>query len=142
MKYEDLLETYEDKLDWVRRQRSHAENPSDYWDGVQIGLLSMYQQLLPLTDFKPMTEKPTEEESKKLVDPETGDKPYAMLVYRGERVPVYLDDYGQQDYMIYRSEVYGGGAYNFNSLFDFCCIIDYMLDEGIRSEKNEECDSL
>ena len=50
------------------------------------------------------------------------------LEYRGKKVKVYTDDYGQQDYFYYKNQSYSGGAYNPNIDDYVRFIIDRDLD--------------
>jgi hypothetical protein len=55
--------------------------------------------------------------------------PYKALVYRGEVIPIYMDENGQQDFIVYHDKIYCGGAYNLAAEIDFCSFIDKIKDE-------------
>lgn len=58
------------------------------------------------------------------------DMPLAyLLVYDGETIPVYSDDYGQQDVMVWNGHEVGGGCYNINAATDFCYYIDHSRNK-------------
>ena len=64
-----------------------------------------------------------------------------IIDYRGHKIPVFCDDYGQQDICWFDGEWWGGGAYNFNPEDDFCSFADsHIENELIRSFKEEEND--
>lgn len=50
------------------------------------------------------------------------------LEYRGQKVKIYADDYGQQDYFYYKNKSYGAGAYNPNVDDYVKFIVDRDLD--------------
>lgn len=52
-----------------------------------------------------------------------------LLLFDGEMVPVYADDYGQQDVMVWNGHEVGGGCYNFNAPIDFCYYIDHSRNK-------------
>ena len=57
-----------------------------------------------------------------------------IIDYRGQKIPVFCDDYGQQDICWFAGEWWGGGAYNFNPENDFCSFADsYIEDMLIKS---------
>jgi len=132
MTYEQLLTCYELALDLVKMQRERGHKSPDFLDGFQKGALQMYWSARDETDFKPQIDPATPEEKKKFYDPESKEEPFGILRYRGQEVPVYDDDYGQQEYIIFRGETYCGGAYNFGADYDFCSYVDNVLDNDIR----------
>lgn len=60
------------------------------------------------------------------------------LVYRGKKIPVYSDDYGQQDIIFYKRRVIGGGAFNFLSDLDFISHVDDIDLEDLIKFLNED----
>lgn len=64
------------------------------------------------------------------------DEPYQILEYKGLSIPIYSDDYGQQDFIVLGNEVFGGGAYNFGAIYDFMYLIDKWLENGGNKSEN------
>lgn len=56
-------------------------------------------------------------------------KPYRIITYRGIEIPVYDDDYGQQDFAIVLGQEISGGSYNFFSVEEFIDASDRLLEE-------------
>lgn len=56
---------------------------------------------------------------------------YLMYVieYRGLTIPVFDDDYGQQDIAWINGEWCSGGSYNFHAEDTFCSRADYYLEQ-------------
>ena len=86
------------------------------------------------TDEHDKIDTPLTKEQKNLIKEKfvyNGEYPYKLFVYRDQYVPVYSDDYGQQDYTVIDGKTYGGGAYNFFADEVFCSEIDYILEKKI-----------
>ena len=128
MTFEELLEAYEDKLEWVVIQKKRKYFDQDYLKGYYYGLRQMFHDCKSLIDFKPQIDKPTPEEKEKY---NTENEVVGVLHYRGVKAPIYCDDYGQQEYIIYEGKTYSGGSYNFMAAWDFCDYLDDVLDEKI-----------
>lgn len=54
-----------------------------------------------------------------------------VIRYRGKKVKVYIDDYGQCYYFIYKGNEYPCGAYNIDYLGEIVGVIDADLNEEI-----------
>ena len=124
-----VIENYEEAIELAKTQkeRKNAPKGKDYWDAYIDGANFLFQHLKYEFDFKPQVDEPTKEEKEKYkVD---GEYPFGILRYRGQEAPVYVDDYGQQEYIYFNGECYGGGAYNFDCRIYFTSIIDYFLDK-------------
>lgn len=130
MKFEDLLYTYEWQLDYVKRMSkpeslSFYKKTEEYLRGYKAACNRWFEEMKSeCEDFNPRIEKTTEENRR-----ENGDLLIGYLNYRGERIPVYNDDYGQQLYIIYENEVISGGCYNLFPEYDFCYSIDLKKDK-------------
>lgn len=55
-------------------------------------------------------------------------KPFYVIKYRNIMIPVYDDDYGQQDFAIVLGETVSGGSYNFCAAEEFCDCLDRKLE--------------
>ena len=57
------------------------------------------------------------------------EKPEYIFEYRGKQVPVYLDEPGQQFYIIWEGHELGLGSYNVNYEEDIKYLIDLAHDK-------------
>jgi hypothetical protein len=57
------------------------------------------------------------------------NKAIDVVKYRGKRIKVYIDDYGQSYYFRYKGKSYGCGTYNFDYLGEIVSVVDNDLDE-------------
>ena len=55
-------------------------------------------------------------------------KPLYILKYRGLDIPVYDDDYGQQEFAYFDGKSISGGCYNFFAEYEFISYIDHYLE--------------
>lgn len=137
MEFDELLSEYECNLELVARHRKHGHKSPEYWDGYQAALLNNFHHQLLYLDFKPVITKPSQKENKEYALGEEKELPVRILHYRGYDTPIYFDDYGQQEFIVIDGKTYGGGAYNTLCEYDFCMIIDRIIDEQIANIKAE-----
>lgn len=100
-------------LDWFRYIRNQLLDYTDYVE--EIGdkkTLNKKEFLLP--------------ESKRCPGCDDG-KPYKIIKYRNVLIPIYDDDYGQQDFTIIFGKEMSGGSYNLYSYMEFINYVDYEL---------------
>lgn len=130
MDFEKLLEDYEEAIELAKtqKQRKNAPRGAEYWNVFIDGAFHLFQNMKREIDFEPQVDDPTEEEKQKYYLKEYKEYPVGILRYRGQEAPIYIDDYGQQEYMIFQGKEYSGGSYNFECRQDFCCMIDDVLD--------------
>lgn len=137
MKFEDFLEKYESEIDYANRMLKPSslafyKKTREYWQGYKKAYHNILEFMKGELGFLPKTVNMTEEERKQniFID-ENGNEyiPYKWLEYRKEKVAIYADDYGQQDFIIFRDKEYFGGAYNFCAEYDFCSFIDTIKDD-------------
>lgn len=57
------------------------------------------------------------------------NKAIDVVKYRGKRIKVYIDDYGQSYYFLYNGKSYGCGTYNVDYLGEIVDVVDDDLDE-------------
>ena len=57
------------------------------------------------------------------------NKPVDIIKYRGKKIKIYADDYGQCYYFIYKKRSYSCGSYNTDYLYEITSVIDDDLDE-------------
>lgn len=85
-----------------------------------------------------------EEEVKKVCE-ENEERPrdyIYSLIYRGIRIDVFIDDYGQQEYAIFKinntSHTTYGGSYNTYPWDNFCDEVDYQIETAYISGQIDE----
>lgn len=61
-----------------------------------------------------------------------------VIDYRGLTIPVFDDDYGQQDIALINGEWCSGGSYNFHAAEVFCSRADYYLEQQSIKEFTEK----
>ena len=135
MEFKEILEKYEDDIKYADRMLeprclSFFKKSEDYWKGYKKACYSWFQMAKECVHFTPLTREADEEEKEQLkyIENDTVYEPIFILLYRGEEIPVYDDDYGQQEFIIYNGEHYSGGTYNFAAVFDFCSFVDRIKD--------------
>lgn len=62
-------------------------------------------------------------------------KPYKVIKYRDILIPIYDDDYGQQDFAVVFGKVISGGSYNYYSYIEFINCVDYELEQQYIDDK-------
>lgn len=73
----------------------------------------------------------TDEQKEQYKHPDPQFPLCGLLEYRGQVVPMYDDDYGQQVFAVFRGRDIAGGAYNMEYYDSFINEIDYVLDHEI-----------
>lgn len=130
--FEDLLYEYESQLCYIKRMiepktLSVYNMTKEYWEGYYYAVFHWFETMKDYcTDFDPLMREATIKEEQEFLY--ENQPPCGVLDYRGVRAPVYDDDYGQQLFMVFRGQIYGGGAFNTAPERDFCYIIDGIID--------------
>ena len=131
--FENLLGDYERQLDYIKRMTepktlSFYGLSIEYWKGYYEATHKWFEdmKMYYCDDFNPQLREPTEEEKQEFLYQD--QPPIRILDYRGVRAPVYDDDYGQQYFMVFDGQEYGGGAFNGFPEYDFCYLIDDIID--------------
>lgn len=131
--FENLLGDYEHQLDYIKRMTepktlSFYKTSKEYWEGYYEAVHKWFEDMKTYycDDFKPIMREATKEEEKEFLYQD--QPPIKMLEYRGLCVPIYDDDYGQQYFMVFEGKEYGGGSFNGFPEYDFCYIIDDVID--------------
>jgi len=73
----------------------------------------------------------TDEQKEQYKHPDPQFPLCGLLEYRGQIVPMYDDDYGQQVFAVFRGRDLIGGSYNTEYCDSFIGEIDYALDREI-----------
>jgi len=136
MEFTKVLEKYESEINYANRMLSPEclsfyKKTEEYWRGYKKAMYKWLQFMKLHCNFTPETEQMSKKESEQLIYVDEFNNyyyPYQWLVYRGEKIPVYNDDYGQQDFVIYKGKGFYAGAYNMDTLYDFCSFIDTIKD--------------
>ena len=136
----ELIENYNNQVDWIRY---HARNQYQSLDWCIGALKTNFNWLRDLSQgdrifgyaIIPFEDLSTETREQ-YKHPEFGDV-LKILYYRDRVIPVYSDDYGQQDVAIIDGVIQGAGAYNFFAVEEFMDMVDineyYALEKEIRS---------
>ena len=140
MKHEDLFEIYQSKLQWIDRRLTPEcleiyEDTAESWKHAKEVAFSMYQELrLDCEDGIPLLKDclSRDEEQIRDIPPYKFDNGYecpcySILHYRGYDFPVYTDDYGMSDFIVFKgNEIQissSGGEW------DWYYPIDLLLDK-------------
>lgn len=106
---------------WYHSMRDYACEESDYIEELtNPGAINRVAFLLPVKQRCPGSES---------------GRPYKVLRYRQHLIPVYDDDYGQQDFALIGKEIVSGGAYNFFANTCFVDSLDYSLEKAYMDDK-------
>lgn len=133
MNFEELLADYETILININRQKRRHYRSDEYLEAYYQGASRMFHLSKLSGDFRPARSKPTPEQKEKYLF--EGEEPVAMLYYRGKEIPIYNDDYGQQEFIVFNDKTFGGGAYNTMAEYDFCDYMDDIIDQEIINMK-------
>lgn len=133
MEFEELLADYESILMNIGRQKNRSYRGDEYLEAYYQGASRMFHLSKLNSDFKPSRVEPTPEQKEKYLF--EGEEPVSILYYRGKEVPVYVDDYGQQEFIVFEGKTFGGGSYNTMAEYDFCDYLDDIIDQEIINMK-------
>jgi len=134
MTFKDLLDAHEGNIEHARRMMqpdilAMTMKTEEYWRGYIYSSFQMFQTLRNYCDDGyPKIRTDLTEEEKVEFDTEKDFPLYGIMEYRGIKVPVYDDDYGQQMFAIYDGSTISGGSYNFFPEHEFVYFIDSKLD--------------
>ena len=137
MDFNDILFKYEEGNDFANRMKklgslSLLKRGAEYFDGYKQANFNWFQTMKAEIGFLPESKTLEGDEAKdyKFID-EFGKEylPYRLIFYRGEEVPVFLDDYGQQEFIVFRSRICCGGGYDSMADDYFCKFVDEVKDE-------------
>ena len=140
MKFADLLEAYEDLIErhiYMYHRFHHNEH------AAMFGVHELFREIKPLCeDYYDIikSREPTAEEAEryKYTDENSTDEVELIIDYRGDTIPLYIDDYGQCYYTVIGGEIYSLGTYNTN-VGEACDIYDnYWFNEKGNIIKCEE----
>lgn len=135
-----LIDIYENQVDWIRY---HARNQYQSLDWCLGALRVNHFWLRQVCEDERLYEHEVVSykelsfaEREQYKHPEFGDV-LKILYYRDRVIPIYDDDYGQQDVAIIDGVIQGAGAYNFFSVEEFMDMVDlneyYALEKEISS---------
>jgi len=116
MKYEDLINWYDQEINWMVRSLADDNSNIMYLSGYYDALRRFFRyQKMQCKDFPSIVNG-------------------SRFTYRGITVKVYFDDPGQQMYTIVDGETISGGAYNTRPEWEFSEAIDYAIDKIMLSQ--------
>lgn len=135
-----LIDLYEDGVAWIRYNAQNQYQSLDWCIGALKVNFDWFRRISE--DERPYEHKVVSYKEWSFVErerykhPELGDV-LKFLHYRDRVIPIYDDDYGQQDVAIIDGVIRGAGAYNFFSVEEFMDMVDmneyYALEKEIRS---------
>ena len=119
MKFEELLEFYEDKISYIKRCAKNRYFSLEYIKGYMSCLYTFFRKMK-------IEECRLETSNLMLVKRADKDDIFGFLEYRGV-YPVYLDDYGQCLYIKFENKEFSGGTFNSSPELEFSDFIDDCL---------------
>ncbi len=136
MEFNDVLTAYAMQLATIKRFSEKGAYSEDYLLGRRAANFYWLQDMINFTGREYEILDATEEELKAYEH--NGDWPSRLISYRGEIIPVFIDDYGQQLFTFIRGEEHTGGSFNFFAEEEFMYEMDLVLEreylEGVRDE--------
>lgn len=141
------------ELDYIKEDPGSKYNHSEeFMKGYKMAVISMFDNLrrdLGYPKIRPATDEEKEEFTVKSKftatsmdvginsiygikleegkEYESTEVPFGIMEYRGEKIPIYSDDPGQQDYCIYKGKTISGGSYNLCPEAEFVYQIDHDI---------------
>lgn len=136
MNFKEILERYENDIEYANRMLtpdslSFFKKTEEYWTGYKRASYKWFQDMKAELNFKPEIVDMTEEEKIENIYIDEYNNyfyPCQWLKYRDELIPIYIDDYGQQEFIKYKNRFFYGGSYNIYAEYDFCSFIDTVKD--------------
>ena len=136
MEFNDVLTAYAMQLATIKRFSEKGAYSEDYLLGRRVANFYWLQDMINFTGREYEILDATEEELKAYEH--NGDWPSRLISYRGEIIPVFIDDYGQQLFTFIRGEEHTGGSFNLFAEEEFMYEMDLVLEreylEGARDE--------
>lgn len=137
MKFNDILAFYEFNLFNIKQFRKRKLYNEDYIEGMMRQNFTWFENLA--SQYPNRYKEVSVKNDKNLEKYRFEDQlPFKFVLYRGEKIPVYDDDYGQQDFAVIRGQVVSGGAYNFMSAEEFVYYMDRVLEQEFLEKGDEE----
>lgn len=137
MKFNDILGFYEFNLDNIKQFRERKFYSEDYIEGMRRQNFSWFESMATLcpSRYTEVLVKDGEDVEDYRFE---NQLPFKFILYRDEKIPVYDDDYGQQDFAVIRGKVVSGGTYNFMSAEEFVYYLDRILEQEFLEKGDEE----
>ena len=138
----DLQQFYQDLLEWHNtrlfnlRERWHrsliTEDEARAAFGAEmLAWRDTMQSLLPFYTFYTTFEgNVIPEDLRKGYDTDKNFPLCGVILYRDQKIPYYVDDYGQQVFGKFNGHEISTGAYNFNYCEDLVSAVDYYIDKA------------
>lgn len=140
MEFKDILTEYCFKLTIIKRDIDRGDKSSfntkearyinlTWFQFVRNDYVDIEQYIQTITDKRTLNRKEFRlPESQRCPGCDDG-KPYKVIKYRNVMIPVYDDDYGQQDFTVLFGKEISGGCYNHYSYLEFINYVDYELEK-------------
>lgn len=139
IEFRDLLLQYYTLLTSFKyRLQQNIDSSREFQKRISVNM-AWFHYLIEHLDSKDVFKKTFEKRKlsrKKFLLPEDqrcpgceDGKPLYILKYRGIDIPVYDDDYGQQEVAYFDGKAISGGCYNFFPEYEFIFYIDRYLED-------------
>ena len=137
MKFDDILGFYQFNLSNIKVFKERKFYSEDYIEGMIRQNFSWFEAMAMQcpSRYQEVLVKDGEDVEDYRFE---NQLPLKFILYRGEKIPVYDDDYGQQDFAVIRGKVISGGAYNFMAAEDFVYYMDQVLEREFLEKGDEE----
>ena len=137
MKFDDVLDLYEFNLFNIKVFRERKFYSEDYIEGMIRQNFSWFEAMA--RECPSRYQQVVVKDSEDLEDYRFENQlPFKFILYRGEKIPVYDDDYGQQDFAVIRGKVVSGGTYNLMAPDEFVYYMDQVLEREFLEKGDEE----
>jgi hypothetical protein len=132
-----LVDLYEDRVEWIRYHARNRYQSLDWCIGALRVNFDWFRRISEDErpyEYEVITYKELSfAERGQYRHPELGDVTQ-ILYYRDRVIPIYDDDYGQQDVALIDGVLQGAGAYNFFSLEEFMDMVDLKEYYALETE--------
>ena len=137
MKFDDIISFYEFNLGNIKVFKERKFYSEDYIEGMIRQNFSWFEAMARQcpSRYQEVLVKDGEDVEDYRFE---NQLPLKFVLYRGEKIPVYDDDYGQQDFAVIRGQVVSGGTYNFMAAEDFVYYMDQVLEQEYLEKGDEE----
>ena len=110
MKFELILNKYEDELFIIKSSKERKVRSNEYLEGAYNSNRRWFSSLKYLCEDFPKFKPLSEEESKLYLNDKKEEASF-KLEYRSNIIPIWIDDYGQQFYAIFNNHIVWTGSY-------------------------------
>lgn len=133
--YQDLLDSHNDRLAnlrerWNRSLITEEDVRTAFYAEMSAWRDTMYSLLSIYTFYTTFEGNVIPEDLRKAYDTDKEFPLCGVILYRDQKIPYYVDDYGQQIFGKFNGHEISTGAYNFNYCEDLISAVDYYIDKA------------